>query len=227
MRAAVYTRVSTADQNSELQLREIHDYAGRQGWEIVDTYQDIISGAKASRPGLDRLMLDAAARKFDCILAWKLDRFGRTLVDCLSHIRMLEDHGIRFIAVTQGLDTDQRNPASRFLLQVLGAAAEFERSLIRERALAGLKRYRQDYDAGRVGKEARSSRSGKNLPVGRPKRIFNRDRVAELHAQGLSYRQIASKFGRGRGDGTESPPSPPGPHGAAPKTRSEHFMSDS
>jgi putative DNA-invertase from lambdoid prophage Rac len=137
MRAAVYTRVSTADQNSDLQLREINDYAGRQRWELVDTRQDIISGAKASRPRLNSLMADAMARKFDCLLVWKLDRFGRSLVDCLENIRTLEDHGIRFIAVTQGLDTDQRHPASRFLLHVPGAAAEFERSLIRERTQAG------------------------------------------------------------------------------------------
>ena len=82
-------------------------------------------------------MLDARARKFDCLLVWKLDRFGRSLVDCLNNIGALEENRIRFISVTQGLDTDQQNPASRFLLHVLGAAAEFERSLIRERTQAG------------------------------------------------------------------------------------------
>jgi DNA invertase Pin-like site-specific DNA recombinase len=195
-RAAVYARVSTTEQNPELQLREIHDYAGRQGWEIVETYQDTISGAKASRPGLNNLMADAMARKFTCLLVWKLDRFGRSLVDCLNNIRLLEDHGIRFVAVTQGLDTDIQNPASRFLLHVLGAAAEFERSLIRERTQAGRLRYQQDYDAGKVGKTV-YSRSGKNLPVGRPQRVFNRERAADLRAEGLSYRQIASRLAVG------------------------------
>jgi putative DNA-invertase from lambdoid prophage Rac len=155
-RAAVYARVSTADQNPELQLREIQDYATRQGWQVVDTYEDVTSGAKANRPGLNRLMADAMGRKFDCLLVWKLDRFGRSLVDCLNSIRILEDHGIRFIAVTQGLDTDQRNPASRFLLHALGAAAEFERSLIRERTQAGRLRYQEDYNAGKVGKSVYS-----------------------------------------------------------------------
>ena len=70
-------------------------------------------------------MLDAAGRKFNCLLVWKLDRFGRSLVDCLNNIHHLENNGIRFIAVTQGLDTDQKNPASRFLLHVLGAAADY------------------------------------------------------------------------------------------------------
>jgi DNA invertase Pin-like site-specific DNA recombinase len=203
MRATIYTRVSTADQNSDLQSREIEDYATRQSWQVTDRYQDIASGAKASRPGLNRLMTDARARKFDTVLVWKLDRFGRSMVDCLNNIRILEDHGIRFIAVTQGLDTDQRNPASRFLLHVLGAAAEFERSLIRERTQAGRLRYQQDYNAGRVGKTV-YSRSGKNLPVGRPKRIFSRERVVEMRQRGASIRQIAKHLGLGVGTVTRT-----------------------
>ncbi|HVN02812.1 MAG TPA: recombinase family protein [Bryobacteraceae bacterium] len=128
----------------------------------------------------------------------KLDRFGRSLVDCLNNIRTLEDHGIRFIAVTQGLDTGQRNPASRFLVHVLGAAAEFERSLIRERTQAGRLRYQQDYNAGKVGKTV-YSRSGRNLPIRRPKRIFNRERVIKMRRQGASVRAIARLLGVGVG----------------------------
>jgi putative DNA-invertase from lambdoid prophage Rac len=186
-----------------LQLREIHDCASRQGWEIIETYQDTISGAKASRPGLNQLMADVRARKFSCLLVWKLDRFGRSLVDCLNNIRFLEEHGIRFVAVTQSLDTDIQNPASRFLLHVLGAAAEFERSLIRERTTAGRLRYKQDFDAGRVGKTV-YSKSGKNLPVGRPKRIFNRERVIELRRRGASIRVIAKQLGVGAGTVTRT-----------------------
>src|SRR6516164_1886640 len=138
-------------------------------------------------------MLDARARKFDCLLVWKLDRFGRSLVDCLNNIGALEENRIRFISVTQGLDTDQQNPASRFLLHVLGAAAEFERSLIRERTLAGQIRYRSDYAAWKVGKTV-YSRPGRNLPPHRPRKIFNRDSVAVLRAQGLSIREIVSRL---------------------------------
>ena len=149
--AAIYVRVSTADQNSELQLRELQEYAARQGWSIAETYQDVISGAKSSRPGLNRLMADALTGKFDCLLVWKLD--GRSLVDCLNNIRTLEEHGIRFIAVTQGLDTDQRNPASRLLLATSwGRPRSLKRSLIRERTLAGRTRYQQDYESGKVAK---------------------------------------------------------------------------
>jgi hypothetical protein len=99
-----------------------------------------VSGAKASRPGLNRLMEDAWARTFEVLLVWKLDRFGRSLVDCLNNIQELERYRVRFIAVTQNLDTNEKNPASRFLLHVLGAA-EFERSLIREGTQAGQQRY--------------------------------------------------------------------------------------
>jgi putative DNA-invertase from lambdoid prophage Rac len=198
VKAAIYARVSTADQNCELQLRELRAYAERQGCLIIETYQDIMSGAKANRPDLNRLMIDAHARKFDCLLVWKLDRFGRSLVDCLNNIRTLEENGVRFIAVTQGLDTDQQNPASRFLLHVLGAAAEFERALIRERTQAGQIRYKHDYASGKVGK-AVHSRSGRDLPPHRPKRIFDRDIVVTLRAQGLTIRDIASRLRLGLG----------------------------
>src|SRR5262252_1016896 len=194
-RVALYIRVSTADQNSDLQLTDLQEYATRQGWQITEAYQEI-SGAKASRPGLNRLMEDAGARKFEILLVWKLDRFGRSLVDCLNNIQELERHRIRFIATTQNLDTDEKNPASRFLLHVLGAAAEFERSLIRERTLAGQVRYRSDYAAGKVGKSV-SSRSGRNLAPHRPRRIFDRDEVMRLRRQGLSYRAIAKRLGLG------------------------------
>jgi putative DNA-invertase from lambdoid prophage Rac len=157
-----------------------------------------MSGAQSSRPGLNRLMDDTRTRKLDCVLVWKLDRFGRSLVDCLNNIQTLEEHHTRFIALRQGLDTDLQNPASRFLLHVLGAAAEFKRALIRERIQAGRLRYQQDFESGRVGKTV-FSRSGRNLPPHRPRKIFNRDDVIEFQRQGLSIRQIAKKLGLGLG----------------------------
>ena len=143
-------------------------------------------------------MRDAGKRKVDVILCWKLDRFGRSLLHCKSALQELHGYGVRFIATSQNIDTDESNPASRFLLHILMAAAEFERELIRERSMAGLKRYRGQYAAGKVGKEVHS-RSGKDLPVGRPKRIFNRQQVFHLRTRGLSYRQIARQLGIGEG----------------------------
>jgi DNA invertase Pin-like site-specific DNA recombinase len=143
-------------------------------------------------------MADAAERRVNVVLCWKLDRFGRSLLNCKAALQQLQAHGVRFIATSQNIDTDESNPAARFLLHILMAAAEFERELIRERSQAGLKRYRQDYGAGRVGKEVRS-RSGKNLPVGRPRRVFDRHRITELRQTGLSPRQIARQMGLGEG----------------------------
>lgn len=188
-----------SDQNCEMQLAELREYIRRHGWENAGEYVDTSwSGAKSSRPEFDRLMHDAAQRKFDMILCWKLDRFGRSLLHCKTAIEELRAHGVRFIATSQGIDTDESNPASRFLLHILMAAAEFERELIRERSMAGLKRYRGQYAAGKVGKEVHS-RSRKDLPVGRPKRIFSRQEVFQLRARGLSYRQIAKLIQIGEG----------------------------
>jgi DNA invertase Pin-like site-specific DNA recombinase len=199
MKAAIYARVSTIDQNCEMQLAELRDYVSRRGWESAGEYVDTgWCGAKASRPELNRLMHDAALREFDVILCWKLDRFGRSLLHCKSALQELQAHGVRFMATSQNIDTDESNPASRFLLHILMAAAEFERELIRERSMAGLKRYRGQYAAGKVGKEVHS-KSGKDLPVGRPKRIFARQEVLELRKRGLSYRQIARQMDIGEG----------------------------
>ena len=96
------------------------------------------------------------------------------------------------------LDTDVQNPASRFLLHVLGAAAEFERALIRERTQAGQARYRQDFESGKVGTTV-TSRSGLNLPPHRPRKIFDREEVFQLRRQGRSYRQIAKSLALGVG----------------------------
>ena len=198
MTIRAYVRVSTADQRCEMQVRELREYTEQQEWQIADIYEDVSSGAKASRPALNRLIADARTRKFDCLLIWKLDRFGRSLVDCLNNIKILEENGIRFIAVTQGLDTDLQNPASRFLLHVLGAAAEFERALIRERTQAGQARYREDFESGKVGKTV-TSRSGRNLPPHRPRKVFDREQVFQLRRQGRSYRQIAKFLSLGLG----------------------------
>ena len=194
MRVALYARVSTSDQDPEPQLGELRSYCDRQGWEVAATYTDIISGTKSKRPDLDRLMADADRRTFDAVCVWKLDRFGRSLLDCLHKIEELDYCGVRFIATTQPIDTDQHNPASRLLLHVLGAAAEFEHSLILERTQAGQARYREAYDKGEVGK-AVHSRSGKDLPPHRPKRIFDREKVFALRRKGLSLREIAAKMG--------------------------------
>jgi DNA invertase Pin-like site-specific DNA recombinase len=174
------------EQNSALQREELEQYIQARGWTLVQTYEDTMSGAKSARPGLNRLLNDAAARKFDAVIVWKLDRFGRSLVDCLGHIQTLERHGVRFLAITQGLDTNQNDPAGRFLLHILGAAAEFERSLIRERVHAGIKAAKKDG------------------VLWRPKRIFDRSEVHELRRQGMSIREISRRLNVGMGSVTRT-----------------------
>ncbi len=186
LRAAIYVRVSTTDQTCALQIRELTDYVERRGWALAGTYQDHLSGAKVSRPGLDRLLADAHRRKVDAVVVWKLDRFGRSLVHCVSTIQELASLGVRFIATSQGLDTDETNPASNLLLHILAAVAQFERELIRERVTAGLQTAK-----------VKGPRSGN--PIGRPRRIFDREELAGLRRQGLSFRTIASQMGLGEG----------------------------
>jgi len=180
IRCAIYARVSTTDQNCEVQLRELREYISHRGWRNAGEYQDTgFSGAKASRPALDRLMADAAKRKFDCIAVYKIDRFGRSVLHLNQQLAALTSFGVRLIATSQSIDTDEKNPTSRLLLQILASVAEFEREMIRERTLSGIKAAQA---AGKV--------------IGRPKRIFRRDEVVRLRdEEGLSWRAIGNKLG--------------------------------
>jgi putative DNA-invertase from lambdoid prophage Rac len=178
IRAAIYARVSTTDQNNEMQTRELTEYIARRGWTLTGTYTDTMSGAKAKRPGLDALMADARVRRFDVVLVWKLDRFGRSLVNCVAGIQELAALDVRFIAVSQALDTDHSNPTSRLLMHILAAVAEFERELIRERVRAGVQN---------------AKRNGKAL--GRPKVVVRRDLIVEKRKAGQSWRAIAKDLG--------------------------------
>ena len=186
MKAAIYARVSTTDQTNSMQIRELEDYVERRGWALSKVYQDQMSGSKASRPGLDQLMADGRRRRFDIVVVWKLDRFGRSLVHCVSGIQELASMGICFIATSQGLDTDESNPASKLLMHILAAVAQFERELIHERVSAGMK-------------AAMKHGTKTGNPIGRPRRIFNRDEVVRLRGTGLAIEKIASQMSIGVG----------------------------
>ncbi len=178
MRVAIYARVSTADQSCEMQLRELREYTERRGWTAEKEYVDSgWSGAKANRPELDRLMRDASMRRFDAVLVWKLDRWGRSVAHSIKSIQELIALDIRFLAVTQNIDTDESNPMSRFLLHIFAAFAELEREMIRERVTSGI----------RVAQA-----NGKRL--GRPKRVFRRDVAISMREAGMSWRRIAAEL---------------------------------
>jgi DNA invertase Pin-like site-specific DNA recombinase len=140
------------------------------------------------------LLRDARQKKIDVVLVYKLDRFGRSLRDVLDNIQTLDDAGVRFIVPAQGLDTDKNSAVGRFLLHILGAVAELERSFIVERTVAGREEYDRAYAAGEVGR-TKHSRSGKDLPPHRPLRVFRRAEARKLRARGMSWRKIAAKLG--------------------------------
>ena len=140
-RAAIYVRVSTDKQTVENQVRELRQIAERRGWEVVEQYSDAgISGSKGrdGRPGLDLMLNNATRRKFDVVMAWAIDRIGRSLVDLLHTIQELEAAGVDLYLDQQSIDTT--TPMGKLMFQVTGAFAEFERSMIRQRVHAGLKR---------------------------------------------------------------------------------------
>jgi len=155
-RAAIYLRVSTIDQTTANQERELREIAGRSGLEIVKVYKDHgISGAKGrdKRPAFDALCRDATKRQFDVVMAWSVDRLGRSLQDLVGFLSEIHALSIDLFLHQQGLDT--RTPAGKAMFQMMGVFAEFERSMIRERVRAGLARVKNE-----------GTKSGK--PIGRP-----------------------------------------------------------
>jgi DNA invertase Pin-like site-specific DNA recombinase len=140
VRAAVYARVSTFDQEPENQLVEIRRYIEARGWTAVEYTDRGVSGAKDKRPALDRLLTDARRRRFDVLVVWRLDRLGRNLRHLIVLLEELQALGIAFVSLNEGIDAT--TPAGRLQMHLLGAIAEFERARIAERVKAGLQRAR-------------------------------------------------------------------------------------
>jgi DNA invertase Pin-like site-specific DNA recombinase len=183
-RAALYLRVSTDKQtvkNQEIQLRQV---AERRGWEVVEVYSDAgISGAKGrkDRPDLDRMLKDAQKGKFDIVMAWAIDRVGRSLIDLLGTIQHLEACGVDLYLDQQNIDTT--TPMGKLIFQVTGAFAEFERSMLRQRINLGIERARKH-----------GTKSG--APIGRaPIDPAKADLAREGLAKGMSYRAAAEAAG--------------------------------
>jgi DNA invertase Pin-like site-specific DNA recombinase len=186
--AAVYARVSTRDkgQDPEMQLTELRDFAAKRGWQLAGEFVDVgVSGSKDSRPQLDAMMRLAKARKLDVIAVWKLDRFGRSLRHLVDALEELKAVGCAFVSLHDNLDLT--TPAGRMMFHVIGAMAEFEHELIRERVRAGLA-------------HARS----KGQALGRPKIRRDRDKdakvIRQMRADGESYGEIADALGRSKAD---------------------------
>lgn len=182
MKVAIYARVSTRDkgQDTDLQLRELRAYASQRGWNVASEYVDQgISGSKDSRPELNRLMLDAKQRKIDCVLVWKLDRFGRSLKHLVNALAELEAVGVAFVSLRDAFDLT--TPAGRLMFGVVAAMAEFERDLIKERVKAGIANAR-----------------AKGRRVGRQPIAIDRARLVAMRSQGCTIRSIAQTLGCSR-----------------------------
>jgi DNA invertase Pin-like site-specific DNA recombinase len=187
VRVALYARVSTCNgQDPEMQLRELREYASRRGWTVTSEYVDHgVSGSKESRPQLNQLMTDAHRRKFDAVLVWKIDRWGRSLTHLVNSLADLAAYGVAFVSLRDNLDLS--TPSGRLMLQIIGAMAEFERSLIRERVKAGLRNAR-----------------AKGKKFGRPRAEVDADRVAALRRDGLSWSQVCRTLNVSKGSAQRS-----------------------
>lgn len=180
MRVAIYSRVSTAEQSCEPQLRDLRTYCTARNFTIVREYVDTgYSGAKDSRPALNELMGDARKRKVDAILVCRFDRFARSTKHLLLALEEFRGLGIQFISYQENLDT---SPLGQALFTIVSAVAQLERDLIRERVSAGIRNARAN-----------------GTRLGRPRRNVVRDDIVRLQTEGRSLRQIATILGVGFG----------------------------
>jgi DNA invertase Pin-like site-specific DNA recombinase len=186
-RVALYVRVSTDQQTIRNQERELQAVADRQGWEVVAVYRDQgISGAKGrdERPGLDKLLQAVVRREFDLVAAWSVDRIGRSLVDLVGTLQELHSKHVDLYLHQQGIDTT--TPSGKAMFQMMGVFAEFERSMLKERVMAGLARARAE-----------------GTQLGRPAAIAgDAAKVKAIRAArsgGKSVRQVAREFEIGVG----------------------------
>jgi DNA invertase Pin-like site-specific DNA recombinase len=197
-RAALYVRVSTDHQSVENQVRELKQVAERRGWTVIEVYRDAgISGSKGrdKRPGLDAMLKDANRRKFDIVMAWAIDRLGRSLIDLLGTIEHLEKVGVDLYLDQQNIDTT--TPTGRLLFQITGAFGEFERSMIRQRVRAGLNVIKDKLARdGKFVSKAGKVRRRLGRPGAEPDKI---QRARRELAKGIGIGKVAREVGLGVG----------------------------
>ena len=192
-RVAIYVRVSTAsksrkgdtvafDQDPAVQEGPLRQLIAQRGWTAYAVYSDRMSGTRERRPNLDRLMADARRGLFDVVAVWRFDRFARSVRQLVNALEEFRGLGIDFVSHQEAVDTS--TPMGKAMFTMIAAMAEFERSLIWERVMAGIEHARQ-----------RGTKSGKAL--GRPRVVFRRDKAVELRRAGKSWREIAIELGVG------------------------------
>jgi len=190
-RAVAYLRVSSAgkslygdtlayDQNPAVQESPLRRLAEQRGWSIVQVYCDRVSGAKETRPELERMLAAARRGEFEILMLWRFDRLSRSVQHFLRMVEELRVLGVDLVSHEQSFDTT--TAMGKFCLTMFAALAELEREVIRERVRAGLQYAR-----------LHGTKSGR--PIGRPLAVFHRDQVVELRRQGLSWREITHRTG--------------------------------
>ena len=182
MRVGLYARVSTLNgQHPEMQLSELREYGAHNRVKLIaENVDEGVSGSREHRPQLDRLMADAHRRKFDLIAVWKIDRFGRSLKHLVNALADLDSLGVAFVSLRDNIDLS--TPSGRLMFQIIGAMAEFERSLIQERVRAGLR-----------------NAQARGVRLGRPRRTVDAAQIGSLRASGASWREISQQLGVGVG----------------------------
>jgi DNA invertase Pin-like site-specific DNA recombinase len=193
-RVALYLRVSTSEQTTRNQKRELKAVAERHGWEVVNVFEDAgISGAKGrdQRPGLEAVMKAVTRREIDMVAAWSVDRLGRSLTDLLDFLKELHAKGVDLFLHQQGLDTS--TPSGRAMFQMLGVFAEFERAMIRERVMAGLARAKAE--GKKLGRKRLEDAGEDNGKEGSKKATA----IRTLLANRTGIRRIARELGVGVG----------------------------
>ena len=180
-KVAIYTRISTNDQNDELQIKELSEYAKKRNWQLTKIYSDTISGSTKSRPELDNLINDAKKRKFDIILVWKFDRFARSMSMLIESLNLFDSLKIDFVSYKENIDTT--SPMGKLIFHINSAYAEFERELIRDRVKAGV-----------ANKRAKKLKDG-DTSWGRSKLVPQKQsKIRALSEKGISIRNIAKEL---------------------------------
>jgi DNA invertase Pin-like site-specific DNA recombinase len=175
-RVAIYCRVSTSDQNPDLQQNELREYCQFRKWDIVEAFTDTMSGAKDRRPALDKMLAEARRGRFDVIVVWRFDRFARSTSHLLRSLEEFQSLGIDFVSLRESVDTS--TPTGKAVFTIIAAIAELERSTIRERVIAGQKAAKR-----------------RGIRFGRPTVNVDTEAVRRLRNKGISWRSISAEVG--------------------------------
>lgn len=176
MKACLYARVSTLEQDPEVQLGALRTHAAQRSWEVVEEFVDRgVSGAKERRPALDRLIKAAWAGHFQVVLVWRFDRFARSVKHLVGALETFRSLNVGFISLQEQLDTS--TPIGHAMFTIIGAMAQLERDIIRERVKAGLERART-----------------RGVRLGRPVVEVTAEQVGQLLRDGLSLRSIGQRL---------------------------------